>query len=416
MPNPYSALQVFVTIANQLYTATDLNIISMKVTDDDEGDNEIELTMPDNSYVIADSLLFNVGQLMSMKWGFVGGGTSDERKDYVIMKPSTTYDADGVVSTFTATTKSTTLAAKHPQKVYGATSVKSIISEIANRNSLTLSITGGDERVAGFAHGTWSDRQVIRVLADRFGYQASFSSDTITFAPRDYGATPSIELNFRIGGGSTILTAELSVDAAKSLGDAQTTAVGVDPSSKTVKQGTSQDAPKTLAISAEDGHSWASQSSSVPSAVSSNSSVVVLNPLTSTPLAQTMTENIERVFSSPDVQNLQSTATGENLKKQKKKGELTITSEGFLKARSRMIVHVSGLAKRDSGNWYVVSVVHKIDENGYTCEWELARHGNNSKGGEKNTEPLNNLKPPSNPGDATKTVVAIDAETGKATQ
>lgn len=417
MDNPYDAVQIFITVNNHLFTADQLNIETMKVTDDDEGDNEIELTLVDSDYSIADSLLFKVGQLMSMKWGFVNGTMSDDRSNYVIMKPSTAYDSDGVTSTFTALTKSATMAAKHPQKTYGATSVKSIISEIANRNGLTLQITGGDERLSGFAHGNWSDRQVIRILADRFGYQASFSSETINFAPRDYGATPAIELIYRRGEDSTIISAELNVDSAKSLGDSLTTAVSVDPAKKEVVSVNSGADTKALAISAEDGHSWASQTSVLNNAVASHTTgVSVLNPLVSA-LPDNVQEDIKRVFSSPDVVNLQSLATGEKLVKQKKKGELSIVTIGFPKAKARMIVRVVGLAKRDSGNWYVVSVTHTITKDGgYVCQWELARHGNNSKGTEKNTEPLNNLKPPSSQGNTTKQVVAIAAETGKVTR
>lgn len=411
MPTQFSGVEVFITLNGTTYTAEQLNLSEMKVTDADEGDNEIELTIPDNDYRITDSGLFKVGQLMSAKWGYANGQMSQQRTDYVIMKPSTTYDASGCTAKVIASTKSATLAARRAQKVNGPTSVKTVISEIANRNGLALNITGGNERMAGFAYGMWSDREVVRILADRFGYQASYSSDTITFAPRDYGAVPTIELVYRIGENSDILTASLEVDAKKSMGDSKTTAISVDPSTKKVVQQTAANPAKSLAISAEDGHSWVTQAaSSVGQTLTPTLTAIVQK---SAPLA--LPPDIQKILSSPDatVDNLKSLASGEMQKKQRKKGELTISSVGFPQANSRIIVNVTGLAKRDSGNWYVVNVEHHIMvDSGYQCHWELSRRGNNTKNTEKNIPPLNNQKP-SGSQTVNKTAIAISAETGK---
>lgn len=411
MPLQYNGLEVFVTLNGTTYTAEQINLSEMKVTDSDEGDNEIELTIPDNEYKITDSGLFKVGQLMSVKWGYANGQMSQQRTNYVIMKPSTNYDASGCVAKVTASTKSATLAARRAQKVSGQTSIKTIISEIANRNGLTLNITGGNDRMAGFAYGMWSDREVVRILADRFGYQASYSSDTLTFAPRDYGAVPVIELVYKRGEGSDILSASLEVDAKKSMGDSKTTAISVDPSTKKVVQQTAANPAKSLAISAEDGHSWVTQAaSSVGQALTPTLTAIVQQ---SAPLA--LPPDLQKILSSPDptVDNLKSLASGEMQKKQRKKGELTIASIGFPQANARIIINVTGLAKRDSGNWYVLNVEHHIiTDSGYQCHWELSRRGNNTKGTEKNIPPLNNQKP-SGSKTVNKTAIAISAETGK---
>lgn len=411
MDSQYSGLEVIVTIGGRVFTADELGISEIKITDSDDGDNEIELTIPDNSYRIVDSGLFKTGSPIAVQWGYSNGKLSQQRSNYILMKPSMSYDAEGAVATYTASTKSATLAARRPQKLSGPTSVKTVISEICNRNGLSLNITGGDERMTAFAHGAWSDREVIRVLADRFGYQATYTSNSLTFSPRDYGAIPSIELVYARGESSSIISAQLDVDAKKSTGDSKTIAVSVDPKSKQVVSSTAGEAPKALAISAEDGHSWLSLSSAPTSNPSSAISQVLSNTIGSA-----LPPDVQQLLTSPDpsTSNLSSIANGEKQLKQKKKGELSVTSIGFINAVSRLIVTVKGLSKRDSGNWYTVSVVHHISiADGYKCEWELSRHGNNAKGTERNPSPLNNQKPIIGSTTAVKSVVAIDAETGK---
>lgn len=416
MARQYSAVIVYITVNNRMFTAQELGVSEVKITDSDEGDNEIELTIPDDDYKIIDGGLFKVGDLLSVQWGYQGSPLSQQRINYPIMKPSVTYDSDGVVAKVTATTKSATLAARRPQKVSGPTSVKTLVSEIAVRNNLKLHITGGNEKLPAFAHSSLSDREVLQILADRFGYQVSYTSDTIMFAPRDYGVVPALKLVYRRGEESTIISANVEIDARKSLGDNNTVAISVDPKTKTVQQATAQSAPKALAISAENGNTWIAQmahetdkSTPIP-----NQTVSFMAKMAKVQLPP----EFRTILSTPDssAENMSALASGEMQKKQKKKGELSITSIGFPEALARMIVRVEGLAKRDSGNWYTLSVEHHIQiDQGYECNWELGRHGANSKGSsDKNTSPLNNLKPAAGDSDhKTKPVVAINAETGK---
>lgn len=405
MAQTYSGVDIFITIGGVTYTAADLSLIKLEVTDSDEGDNEIELECQDNDYKIADSPVIKVGALLSVKWGYVNGISSKQRSNYVLMKPSVKYDKEGVTTTIKAYTKSATLAATRVRTTYGPTSVRQVVSEIANRNGLTLDIKGGNEKMDAFASANWTDRQTLRVLADRYGYQLSYSSDTITFAPVDFGAVPTLELVFANGESGNIISADLNVDARKPKGDSATTATGVNPLTKSTEKAVAADADKTIAISAEDGNSWVSNA---VQAVVPSTPVYEFDKNAATPPADIM-----QYISSPDIKNLLSTATGEKLKKQKKKGELSIVSVGFPEGASRIIVRVRGLSKRDSGNWYVQSVRHSIaTTEGYNCHWELSRHGNNTQGGEPNKSKLNNQKPPTVTGD---TMVNISAETGKVT-
>lgn len=415
MPNKLPGVQVFVTIDSTTITSVDSNIIEVSVEDSDEGDNEISVSFEDNDFAVADSPLFVVGKKMSVKWGYIGGEMSQLRSG-ILMKPSVAYTSEGVTTKVCAKTKSATLAARRPQKTYGKTTVKDIVSEIANRSGLTLDIKGGSESVEAFAHSNWSDRQVLRVLADRYGYQVSYNSDTIIFAPRDYGAVPSINLVYGQGEGSNVHEAHLNVDASKQLGDSLTQAISVDPNSKKVVKQKSDKDTQTLAISAEDGHSWLQGNPAL--APASNMLQGLQSKVTSVmDSAANQAEDILSHVSTPesDPTTAKLLATAEKLKKQKKKGELSVNSLGLPSATSRKVVTVSGLAKRDSGNWYVISVTHKITQDGYECDWELGRHGNNTrKPPVKNKEPVN--KKSASKSEPTKKVIAVNATTGKVTE
>ncbi len=416
MPAQFSGINVFVNIAGTDYLPADLNIIKMIVTDTDEGDSTIELVCEDNKYIIADSSTIKVGALMSIKWGYTQGRQSQQRTDYVLMKPSVSYSKEGVTVTLKAYTKSATLAARQSQKVYGPTTVSQIVNDIASRNGLTLNLTGGQEAINGWSMANWTDRQTLRVLADRFGYQVTFSSDTITFAPIDYGAAPQIALVYNQGERGNIISAELSVDARHAMGDSATVAAAVNPITKTVQQATAQEAQKTVAISAEDGHTWLPQVNATMGSMTPQAfSTLIQPPVFEVPKnSLTPPPDVTMHITTPDFSNLSAVATGEKLKKQKTKGELTIVSNGFVTATARLIVNVIGLAHRDSGNWYVQEVIHEIDHaEGYVNHWSLSRHGNNTHGGEKNKPPLNNQLPPSTTIGPTIPYVAINPETGK---
>lgn len=417
MTVPFSGLSVFITIAGTLFKPEDLGLLQLDVTDADEGDNSVELHCVDNSFKIADSSIFRVGQQLSVKFGYTRGEMSLERSGYVLMKPSTNYAKDGVLSKVHASTKSATLGVRRPQKAYGPTALKAIVHDIATRNGLKLEITGGNERMPAFSQGTWSDRQTLRTLADRFNYQVSYTSDTITFAPRDYSLVPKLELIYGQGEDSNIIHADLEVNAKQE--DSTTHITSVDPASKKVKTETSGEAQKSLAVSAEDGHTWTAQDTNHLSTAARQAPSTPFPQVSSNTPAPGISgspSDIMTLLSTPDTVegNMQAHATSDKLKKQKKKGELTIVTQGMPSAKARMLVHVKGLAKRDSGNWYVSSVTHNISKHdGYTTKFELNRHGNNTKGGQKTKPPLNNQLPSSS---QTKQVVAVSAESGAITR
>lgn len=415
--NKYSGVDVFITVGGKLFTREDLGIFQVNIVDSDEGDNEVELHCMDNDFNIADSALFRVGSVMSIKWGYTTTGEfSTERTGYVIMKPATSYGKDGTISVIKAKTKSATLASRRPQKTYGKTTVKTIVTEIAKRNSLKLELEGGNENLDGFSQANWSDRQVLRVLADRFGYQVSFSSETITFTPRKYGDTPKLSLVFSRGEEGNVISGHLNIDSHSSLGAASGASItSFDPKKKQASVEKAETPKQELAVFAVDGASWMTKSGgdaktdpSIPGTSSPIGSISgVLNatkgltnnwatPQTPTSgLSDAIPEDVRALLSTPDTiaGNSLAHATSLNLRHQKKQAELNLDTVGIPQAHARMIVEVSGLSKRDSGLYYVAKVHHKIKfKGGYECTFDLNRHGTNAGGGPKVSAPVNRQK------------------------
>lgn len=430
--NSYSGLNVFITVGGKLFTPDDLEAFEIHIIDSDEGDNEVEIHCHDNDYKIADSSLFRVGNILSIKWGYTTTGEfSQERTGYVIMKPATNYTKDGTISVIKALTKSASLAARKPQKSYGKTSVKTIVKDIADRSAMTLYIEGGNENLDGFSQGSWSDRQVLRTLADRFGYQVSYSSETITFTKRKFSDSPRLLLTFGKGEDSNVLTAHLNVDAHKQGADVAALVRTFDPKSKTASTGDNTNNEQELAIYAGTGTSWLAKKNpeSKPTIAPPGMSVTsVVSKLAAwTPNARDSVQSptggltdaspsdVRALLSSPDTVagNSAAHAASLNLRKQKKHGELTIDTVGIPEAHARMIVEVQGLSKRDSGLWYVIKVHHKIAvKHGYDSTFELNRHGTNAGGGPKVKATVNQQKAGGDTGQQEK-AVSVSADSGK---
>jgi len=392
--NSYSGVEVFVTIGGKLFKSEDLNMFQVDIIDKDEGDNEVDIHCYDSDFAISDSTLFRVGAVLSIKWGYSTTGIfSGERTGYVLMKSSTEYDKHGIISVIHATTKSATLAARRPQKNYGQTTLATIVKEVAKRNNLMLSLKGGTESLDGFSQGNWSDRQMLRVLADRFGYQVSYSSETITFAPRDFSATPALTLVFGQGEDSTIISAKMEVDVHSNLGAATSTIIKtVDPGSKLVSCHASGNPAQELNVYAGDGHDW------VANAVQpliDKATVVVTQSMPQSPtggLPDNLPPDIQAILSSPDFAGINADlqASSINQREQKKHADLTVDSVGIPSALARMVVEVKGVSKRDSGLYYISEVHHAIKVKGtYECKFKLNRHGTNAGGGAKVKAPVN---------------------------
>lgn len=443
MSRDLSGLSVFITAGNRVYTMEELNAFRVTITDSEEGDSTIELQCNDEDFRVADNMLFQVGESIGVKWGYANHNElSEDRFGYVVVKPSTTYGEDGVLSVIKATTTSLLMAGKRSQKSYGKVALKTIIEDMAGRASLKL-ITPEDPAFAkitidGFSQGNLDDRTALRMLGDRFGYVPTFLNDTIKFLPRDFDQRPTNQFLYKQGEASNIISAQVQQDHAKDMGAGESVVkVKSNPEDKTTtKTEVKEKEVKQVNLAA------ANPSAHVSSAKFSTS--VETKPAqaqTGTPGgiqgfmagmgAKIMSTNgggPGKLWDASDVRQLSSAppsmdaiskshATASALNTKTRKSDMSIVVEGEPRLTARQVIEVIGMSKRDSGKWYVIKVTHVLDlSSGYTCDMELARTGHNLKGSGKAETNVNDKSGTSDGKGPVKPSVKADLDTRKVTR
>lgn len=71
------------------------------------------------------------------------------------------------------------------------------------------------------------------------------------------------------------------------------------------------------------------------------------------------------------------------------------TVVGNPQLRSNILIEIQGVGKKYGGKWWVKSVTHKIDMNGYTCDLDLQRDALGSKDGDGTGRDTGVVKSPS---------------------
>ncbi len=81
------------------------------------------------------------------------------------------------------------------------------------------------------------------------------------------------------------------------------------------------------------------------------------------------------LISPKDKDTLKNEGAGRTKKQQRKSSTASVELLGDPNLKSGMIITIETHTKRNSGNYLVVSVDHKIDSGGYTMTLELERRG-----------------------------------------
>jgi phage protein D len=412
MSRPFSGVFVSLVIGGKSYTMEDLHAFRITVTDNEEGDNEVQIFCSDKDYAVTDNKLAQLGQSLSIRWGYEGTESGSERSGYVITKPSTNYTTDGVVVTLTATTKSVLMSARRPQKSYGKSTLKSIIQDIANRNKLDCEITGTvcDVVLDSSSQGKLSDREYLRLLSDRFGFVATFQDSKLLCAARSFDQKSTLVFKYNKGEEGDIISATVTHTHNKDTGAGEMVQVhSSDPSKKTdTKTQVTVNTIKTFDLgqvnpSAHSGTLYEvggvtsesirgametarqQQTGVVGQVVAKVESTAggKMSKLLGVSDVQWTPEDVKDIQSLPPTSEaaIKAITTSTALNSKHRKAEMTVEVEGEPRLTVRQVIEIAGLAKRDNGKWYTIKVVHKIDDaNGYTCEMELTRSGHNLKG------------------------------------
>jgi phage protein D len=431
MSRDLSGLSVFIIAGTRSYTMEDLNAYRVQITDSEEGDSTIEIHCNDEDFRVTDNGLFQVGEVLGIRWGYsLHNEVSAERRGYVVVKPSTTYGEDGTLAVIKASTTSVLMSARRPQKSYGKITLKALVTDIANRNKLAVTITGGDEMVDGFSQGKWSDRETLRVLADRYGYLATFTDTSMDFAQRDFSKKPSLTFYYKQGEISNIISAQVQQNHAKDMGAGEKVAkTHFDPDSKAPHKAEVKNVTKVdLAAANPSAHAVSTQlvSTEVASPQAKTGEPGGVTGLFAGFGAKAMgmgggnkvwdPSDITQLHSGPPTTDeaSKSQATASALNAKTRKADLTMMVEGDPLLNAKQVIEVVGLSKRDSGKWWIIKVTHTLDlSSGYTCDMELARTGHNLKGSGAANPNTNNQNANGSNNTTVKPAVKVDLDTRK---
>ena len=427
--NTFDSIDVQLVINGHLYQHSDIGLFRLLIVFEEDGDSGVELHCVDSDYKIADSVDFQPGQLMSVRWGYrLSKEYSKTYSGFVIQKPSTDYGEDGVVSVVKAYTKSGILAASRPQKVYNNKKLGDIVKDVASRANMEVvwSTPGaGQEPVSAIAQATRSDREFLRQLADWYGYQVSYIGNQIVFDKLTFSETPSKLLRYRQGEDSVIRSANVSNDAKKDAGGV--TGTSFDPVQKLKKTSDDKKAEEAmqLAIGAVTGEqavvptkeAGATPVNTPPPALQSESQKMLAGVLGGPGLDGEATGNsIRTLMSQPDLMGTISESEAAALKfnTSKKKCELELECVGLPDLEIRQLIQVEGLAKRDNGNWYVSKALHEINQgSGYSTRIECNRsHSNAGSGVGTDSKKVNTKKASNDPAAKSEPRVGVSAVNG----
>ena len=431
--NAFDSIDVQLVINGHIYQPSDIGLFRLLVVFEEDGDSGVELHCVDNEYRIADSVDFQPGQVLSLRWGYrMSKVYSKTYSGFVIQKPSTDYGEDGVVSVVKAYTKSGILAASRPQKVYNNKKLGDVVKDVASRANMEVvwSTPGaGQEIVSALSQATRSDRELLRMLSDWYGYQVSYVGNQIIFDKITYSETPSKLLKYSKGEDSVIRSANVSNDAKKDAGGVA--GASFDPVQKVKKIADDKKAEEALqlAISGLTGEqavvpirdAGATPVNEPPLGAQSEAQKMLAGAVTgilgNQDLGADLSGNsIRTIMSQPDLMGTISESEAAALKfnTSKKKCGLELECVGLPDLEIRQLVQVEGLAKRDNGNWYVSKTLHEIDQgSGYSTRVECNRsHTNVGSGLGTDSKKVNTKKASDDPAAKVEPQMGVAAVNG----
>lgn len=412
----FDGVGVQLTINEHLYTPSDINAFKIVVALEEDGDSGVELHCNDDDYKIADSVDFQPGSLLSIKLGYkLGSDYTKTYSNFVIQKPSMEYGEDGAVAVIKAYTKSGLLAASRPRKVYNKLRLGDIIKDIASRAQMDVrwnSEGAGSEILPVVSQANWSDRELLHILAVRYGYQLTFLGNTIVFDKVTYSETPTCRLVYRRGETGNIISGHVYLEGKKN--PERTVAESFDPLKKVTESSESgqQDSEKVLGVSLVDGsHALVSKPTGNKTPVNASTSDTLQNWVNKSATdIQTALDGSSNPLDSVrnllggadpnDQRNLLSLpATMESISRthanafkfgvSKKKCGLELECVGNPQLENRQLVEVVGLANRDSGNWFISKTVHEVSKSGFLTHLELNRSRANLARATESTDKVN---------------------------
>jgi len=389
------------------------------VFEDNESKLDVmELTVTDRSLQFVDDPLFQEGNEIVARFGYVGD--LSPRKEAVIKDIDYDFPEDGDPSiTLRAYDKGFRMAGKENQRVWTKPPpgilYSEIAEEIAARYGLTPKVTPTKVRHLRVVQSNMSDAEFLKQLAGKArprdgdgvtGYVFYVQDDELHFHPQALDQTPAIVLEYFTDARGVLRSFRPTSwsQGAKGAGT-ETKAIGVDPRKKeTVEhRASNKNTPERTALGKRtylvDGNTGEETYQE------EESGHVVASP-----------ERTEGFHEEPSQEPAQDSAEGAFKKAELGQVEAAALTIGIPSLRAKQNVEVKGVGRKFSGVYYVESVRHEFGESGYACELKLKKNALGKGAGEKSDEAQgqqNDREAPAVPNEEPPAMVTVNADTGE---
>jgi len=389
------------------------------VFEDNESKLDVmELTVTDRCLQFVDDPLFQEGNEIVARFGYVGD--LSPRKKAVIKDIEYDFPEEGDPTiTLRAYDKGFKMAGKENQKVFTTPPPGILYSEIAEaiagRYGLTPKVTPTKVRHLRVVQSNMSDAEFLKQLAGKArakdgdgvaGYVFYVQDDELHFHSPGLEQPPALVLEYFTDTSGVLRSFKPTSwsQGAKGAGT-ETKAIGVDPRKKeTVEhRASNKNTPERTALgkrtylvdgnTGEETYQGEESGHIVPS-----------------------TERTEGFHEEPSQEPAQDRAEGEFKRAELGQVEATAVTIGIPSLRAKQNVEVKGVGQKFSGVYYVESVRHEFGESGYSCELKLKKNALGKGAGEKSDEAQgqqNDREAPAVPKEEPPAMVAVNADTGE---
>ena len=304
------------------------------------------------------------GDEILFSFGFLGGQIS---KTHTCVVKEIVYNyGDRVTISVKALDKGNEIKRTIGGNLYQGKTAKTAIQEIAKRNGLTSEIENGDFDISDIAQGNKSDLDFVKHLAslEPSGIHIAYvRNKTLYYVAEGNHKKARKAYDYKNADGGIIkFSSNFSEASPKAQGATSTTAASFDPLAK--KSVSVKADAKTETTDAKTGNKTVN-----PSTVFNQNADVIGKKIITPPANKGTTTAQDK-----------NTGVANSEKKAKiLKASLTVELDPLIEPND--IITISGVFKRDVGNWLIVSVAHEIGGSGGITTMQLSKNGTNQNKG-----------------------------------
>lgn len=365
-------------------------VLSFQYVDEESKADKLNLKIDNWNLDQFDNPIWTKGTILEVTWGYPGAMSPIRRAIVQKIKGfrSLTIEAHGMAMCMHKVKRS---------RVWTNQTLAEIARAVAQSYGAEFGVPSGttgenikidsalDRKVGHRVQASETDASFLTRLARRHGLQFYVDSTGLHFKTRNLQQTPVRSWTWFNGEGELI---DLDIENDVTARAGAVTKKGLDPlSKKLINHKADNESTKRDGLAAV---------------------VEIVDPRTGAHTFQKRSaeEHTEHT-TEPTGPGAKSHAEGKYRETQHRTVRLSFTAEGDADVLAKRVIEIKGIGRRLSGKYYINSVTHTIENNGYTMSGKARTDGHNALGA-KSGAALNRKSP----GEQTETIEKVDPRTG----